>query len=417
MKKIRLGIFGVGTRGIYIGRDAMLNGAEIVAVCDFREECLNEAVKELGADIALYRTFDEFIEHDMDAVVLANFFHEHAPYAVRCFEKGLHVYSECISNGTMAEGVELIRAFEKSDSIYYLAENYPMMKFNREMQRVCAGGTLGKIIYAEGEYNHPGNVYDIQSKKLYNYFPEHWRNFLPRTYYVTHSLGPIMRATGATPRRVTAMAVFAPIEGEDAPTASYGGDRAAVIMTQNDDGSIFRFTGCAAFGAHHNAYRICGTKGSIENLRGMGEQVMLRYNEWEKPEGVKDGLYEPAWNDKDEDLIKQTAHGGADYISVRNFLDCVREGHQPEHPFDIYSAVAMSSVAILGHRSVLAGGVPFDIPDFHAESARVQYENDRETPFYGTNGSKPTIPCCSHTDFAPSDSQLAAYKHVLGIEE
>lgn len=416
-KKIRVGIFGVGTRGIYIGRDVMLAGAEVVAACDFREECLVEAAKELGKDVALYRSFDEFIEHDMDAVVLANFFHEHAPYAIRCFEKGLHVYSECISNGTMAEGVALIRAFEKSDSIYYLAENYPMMKFNREMYRVCKEGTLGKILYAEGEYNHPGNVYDTQFKKLYNYFPEHWRNYLPRTYYVTHSLGPIMRATGATPTRVTAMAVFAPIEGEDAPTASYGGDRAAVIMTQNNDGSIFRFTGCAAFGAHHNAYRICGTNGSIENLRGMGEQVMLRYNDWQKPDGVQDGAYEPSWNDKDEELIKKTGHGGADFLSVRNFLDCVREGHQPEHPFDVYSAVAMSSVAILSHRSVLAGGQPFDIPDFTTEDACAQYENDRATPFYGHDGSAPTIPCCSHTDFKPLDSQVKAYKEVLGINE
>lgn len=416
-KRIKVGVFGVGPRGNGLARNFMMLDCDVVAICGARKAQRDETLKYLGEDVAVYENFDEFIEHDMDAVVLANFFHEHAPYAIRCFEKGLHVYSECISNGTMAEGVALIRAFEKSDSIYYLAENYPMMKFNREMYRVCKEGTLGKILYAEGEYNHPGNVYDTQFKKLYNYFPEHWRNYLPRTYYVTHSLGPIMRATGATPTRVTAMAVFAPIEGEDAPTASYGGDRAAVIMTQNNDGSIFRFTGCAAFGAHHNAYRICGTNGSIENLRGMGEQVMLRYNDWQKPDGAQDGLYDPAWNDRDEELIKKTGHGGADFLSVRNFLDCVREGHQPEHPFDVYSAVAMSSVAILSHRSVLAGGQPFDIPDFTTEDACAQYENDRATPFYGHDGSAPTIPCCSHTDFKPLDSQVKAYKEVLGIDE
>ena len=142
---------------------------------------------------------------------------------------------------------------------------------------------------------------------------------------------------------------------------------------------------------------------------------MLRYNEWEKPEGVRDGLYEPAWNDKDEELIKKTEHGGADFISVRNFLRCVQEGRQPEHPFDIHSAVAMSSVAILGHRSVLKGGAPFDIPDYRNEADRVRYENDRETPFFGTDGSKPTIPCCSHPDFKPSETQLEAYRRVLGL--
>ena len=156
--------------------------------------------------------------------------------------------------------------------------------------------------------------------------------------------------------------------------------RAAVITTQNDDGSIFRITGCAAFGGHHNAYRICGTKGQIENLRGLNPQVMLRYNGWQIPEGANEvSLYTPEWNDPDEELIKKCGHGGADFITLRIFLDCVQRGVQPEHPFDIYSAVAMSSVAILGHRSVLNGGIPYDIPDFRLEEDCRKYENTART--------------------------------------
>ena len=201
MSKIKVGIFGAG-RGMDIARNFLLLNADIVAICDFHEERLEKAAKELGDTVAKYTDFDSFIEHDMDAVILANFFHEHTPYAIRCFEKGIHVFSECISNGTMAEGVELLRAFEKSNSIYFLAENYPQMIFNREIKRVCDSGVLGRLLYAEGEYNHPGDPREIGFKKTYNYYPGHWRNFLPRTYYVTHSLGPIMHATGATPKRV-----------------------------------------------------------------------------------------------------------------------------------------------------------------------------------------------------------------------
>ena len=267
MKKIRIGVFGAG-RGTDIAKNFMLQNCEIVALCDNRPARLQAGAKKLGGDIALYDDFDKFLDHGMDAVILANFFHEHAPYAIKCFERNIHVFSECISNGTMAEGVELARAFEKTKSVYMLAENYPQMLFNREMKRICSGGTLGKILYAEGEYNHPADPFDITFKNEYNYFPQHWRNFLPRAYYITHSIGPIMWSTGATPRRVTAFAAFAPLTEENAPTASYVGDRAAIVTTQNDDGSIFRVTGCAAFGAHHNAYRICGEEGQIENLRG-----------------------------------------------------------------------------------------------------------------------------------------------------
>jgi predicted dehydrogenase len=313
----------------------------------------------------------------------------------------------------MAEGVELLQAFEKSNSIYMLAENYPQMIFNREMKRVCDTGTLGKILYAEGEYNHPGDPNDANFKKQYQYFEQHWRHYLPRTYYVTHSLAPIMCATGATPRRVTAFSVFAPTE-DDAPSASRVGDRVSIMTTQNDDGSVFRFTGCAAFGAHHNAYRICGTKGSVENLRGLDNKVMLRYNSWEVPEGAsKATLYEPGWHDKDEALISKSGHGGGDFITARIFAECIREGKQPPHPFDLYSAVNMSSVGILAHRSVLENGKPFDIPDFKTEAARAEYENDFLTPFPGKNGEAPTLPCCSHPDYAPTEEQLELYRKLI----
>ena len=416
MEKIRIGVFGAGTRGRHLSWSFMMLDCEIVALCDTREDELKKTAESVGGEVAVYHDFDSFIEHDMDAVILANFFNEHAPYAIRCLEKGLHVYSECISNGTMAEGVELIRAFEKSNAVYMLAENYPQMIFNREIKRVCDGGTLGKVVYAEGEYNHPGDPNDVEFKKDYNYFEQHWRNYLPRTYYITHSMGPIMWATGATPKRVTAFASYAPIEGDSA-TASFDGDRAAIVTTQNDDGSIFRVTGCAAFGGHHNSYRVCGTKGSIENLRGMAPQVMLRYNSWEMPDGAKEiNLYTPDWNDPDEELIEKSGHGGGDYLTARMFVDCVRKGVQPEHPFNVYAAVAMSSVAILGHRSMLEGGMPYDIPDFKREEDCKKYENDRATPFYAPDGSAPTIPCCSHPDFQPTEKQVELYRKVLNIK-
>ncbi|MBQ9131666.1 MAG: Gfo/Idh/MocA family oxidoreductase [Clostridia bacterium] len=412
MKKIRVGVFGVG-RGMYLAEAFMLLDAEIVAICDNHKERREAAMAKLDSSVAAYESFDEFIEHPMDAVILANNFYQHAPYAVECFKRNLHVFCECTSNGTMGEGVELVRAFEKSNSIYMLAENYPQMLFNREMKRIADSGTLGKILYAEGEYNHPVSAWDTDFTKNYKFYPKHWRHFLPRTYYVTHSLGPIMNATGATPKKVTAFAMYDPYP-DDTPNASYNADRAANITTFNDDGSVFRFTACAGFGAHHNSYRLCGTKGQIENLRGMGEQVMLRYNAWDTPEGEeRKKLYTPEWNDKDEELIKKSGHGGGDFLTVRMFVDCIKQGKQPPHPFDIYSATVMSSVAILSHRSVLEDGKVYDLPDFRREEDRKLYENDYLTPFWGDDGSAPTLPCCSHPDYKPTERQMELYFEEL----
>lgn len=409
MSKIKIGVFGAG-RGVDIAQNFMLLNCDIVALCDCRRDRLKRGSERLPESTALYDDFDSFIEHDMDAVVLANFFHEHAPYAIRCFEKGLHVFSECISNGTMAEGVELVKAFEKTNNVVYmLAENYPQMKFNREMKRICDTGTLGSIMYAEGEYNHPGDPFNSGFRKTYNYFPEHWRNYLPATYYITHSLGPVMWATGATPKKVTAMPIR--IENtDDIPTNKQSDDKTAIILTQNDDNSVFRVTGCASFGGHHNAYRICGTKGQIENPPGMGEKVILRYNDWQLPEGAEEiSCYDPSWNDPDEEFIKTSGHGGGDYLTARMFLDCIKEKRQPEHPFDIYSATVMSSVAILAHHSVLEGGGTFDIPDFRQESDRQKYENDRRTPFICSDGRMPDLPSGSEPCCGPTAKQFELY--------
>ena len=68
----------------------------------------------------------------------------------------------------------------------------------------------------------------------------------------------------------------------------------------------------------------------------------------------------------------------------------------------------MSSVGILAHRAMLEGKI-YDMPDFHKEECRKQYENNHLTPFYGADGSEPTLPCCSVTDYKPTEKQLALY--------
>ncbi len=413
MKKVRIGIFGLNRGSHYIPH-FLANDADIVALCDKSEKWQNAAKNRLDHSVAVYSDFDSFIEHPMDAVFLANYFNEHTAYAIKCLEKGIHVLSECTSNATMAEGVALVRAAEKSDAIYMLAENYPYMSFNREIKRICDGGTLGKLLYAEGEYNHPGDVYNSDTVKVLFDSEKHWRCFLPKTYYVTHSLAPIMYATGANPVKVTAFPVYAPVP-EDCKRASYAADNSAVITTLNDDGSVFKFTGCAGFGAHSNSYRVCGRKGQIENIRGTDGKIMLRYNDWDVPDGMEEtNFYMPEFDDKDAELIKKAGHGGGDFIVAKEFLNCIRE-NKP-HPFDVYFSTTMASVAILAHRSVLNGGMPYDIPDFSKEEDRIKYENDTETPFWGANGSAPTIPCCSNPDYEPSELQKKNFRDVLGLE-
>ena len=413
-KTIKFGIFGL-RRGSSFYKNVLANNGEIVAVCDREERKLDAARKALGNDVALYSDFDSFIEHEgLEAVFLCNHFHQHTEFAIKALEKNIHVLSECTSNATMAEGVALVRAAEKSSAIYMIAENYPYMKFNQEMSRIFKAGSLGKLLFAEGEYNHPADPRDEKMIKMLRPYEKHWRNYLPRTYYITHSLGPLMYVTGAIPTRVTAMPVYC---GNDADTL-LGldiGDRAAIITCLNNDDSVFRVTGCAAFGTHENSYRFCGVKGQVENIRDGSGRILLTYNEWDTPEGLPSRLcYEPAWNDKDKALIETAGHGGGDFLVIRDFFDSIRENKAPF--FDVYVAQTLASVAILWHRSLLRRGEPFDIPDFRKEEDRKKYENDVLTPFYGDDGSEPTLPCCSHPDHEIDPENLREYRRILSTD-
>ncbi|MBQ4159165.1 MAG: Gfo/Idh/MocA family oxidoreductase, partial [Clostridia bacterium] len=137
MSKLKIGVFGA-YRGMTM-INVLLNhpDAELVAVCDKYVPALEKAgaaAKEAGMSITLYESFDEFFGHDMDAVVLANYANEHAPFAVRLLKSGRHVLSEVLPCETLAQAVELIEAVEESGKVYAYAENYCYMDHTFEMR-------------------------------------------------------------------------------------------------------------------------------------------------------------------------------------------------------------------------------------------------------------------------------------------
>lgn len=387
-RKIRIGIFGVGFRGNSVGRGGSLvgavlkAGADIVAICDNKEAhlqfCKNACFKD--REVAMYTSFEEFIQHDMDAVMLCNYFADHAPYAIAAMRAGKHVLSETTANITMADGVELCRVKEETGMIYGLLENYPFFKSNQEMERLYRGGTLGNIVYAEGEYVHPSTKRDANRLAPGR---NHWRNWLPRSYYLTHSLAPLMQMTDAMPTRVTAMASFQPEEVKG--TSRQVADMVSVLLLQTDKNAVFRVTGCAGYAQHGNYYRLCGTKGSVECNR-TNDRVALTYNDWEKPEGAeKYSEYEAGWTDPAlGEMAGAAGHGGGDFFAIHNFIKAVENGVDPY--WNVYRATAIASCAILAHRSILNGSMGYDIPDFRKEEDRRKYEYDRTSPFPDEKG-------------------------------
>jgi len=233
--RIRVGVIGVGRGRSFAGGASDTVGMKLVAICDQWEEKLTEAGEQFG--VATYTDYDEFLQHDMDAVILANYFHEHAPFAIKALRAGKHVMSETAANTTLAEGVELCRVVEETGLIYMFAENYPYTMFNQEMRRVYRTGEIGTVTYAEGEYNHPMSP-DDQLRIAPGH--RHWRNWIPSTYYCTHAVAPLMYITDTMPKRINALSISCPSTEQQVAAV---GDPGSVILCRMDNDAVFRLFG------------------------------------------------------------------------------------------------------------------------------------------------------------------------------
>jgi len=383
-RPIKVGVVGL-RRGMHIANSAKDVNMQLVAICDIWEDKLREVGKNLN--VSTYTEFDKFLEHDMDAVILANYFNEHALYAIKALEAGKHVLSETSCNSTIAEGVALCRAVEKANLVYMLAENYPYTKFNQEMRRLYFSGEIGEVTYAEGEYNHPMD--DISQLKL-SPGRYHWRNWIPPTYYNTHALAPLMYITDTMPIKVNGLSIA--IQKKNRLTMRVR-DPGFAILCRMNNGAVFRLFGLGLAG-HSIWYRLHGTKGAMETLRGAGyfasEQIRIWHEEWDlEPGQVTEKTYMPEWPQHSE-IAKKAGHGGGDFWVNYYFTEAIRKGEQPY--FDVYKGVTASTVGILAWKSALEDGKPFDVPNFYSENDRKKYENDNWSPFPKDAGPGQPLP-------------------------
>ena len=367
-ERIRVGVIGVG-RGSGFARGAAHVGMELVALCDHWEEKLHAVAGELG--VAGYTDYGKFLEHEMDAVILANYCHQHAPFAIQALEAGMHVMSETAACHTLAEGVALARAVERTGQIYMFAENYPYSAYNQEMRRLYQKGVVGSLKYGEGEYVHP----DPAAVKLgRSVGRNHWRNWLPITYYCTHALAPVMFITDTRPVKVNGFVVPYDFEDETITMTVRRQDTASCIICRMDNDAVVKLLQGGLRG-HGSYVRIHGNKGLMENLRA-GDKGLLRVRRepFDKRKGEPvETLYSPDFPVHGE-KARQAGHGGGDFFMDYHFAEAIRKGEPPY--LDVYRGIDMSIVGILAYRSALKDSAPMDVPDFRKESVRKKFEGD-----------------------------------------
>ena len=392
MKKIKIGVLG-GYRGTsMINYCKAADNAELVAICDNAPGVI-EMQKKLteGMDIAFYDNFEDFIKHDMDAVVLANYANEHAPYAIRAMKAGKHVFSEVLPVQTMKEAVELVEAVEETGMIYAYGENYCFMPAPFEMKKLYRQGKIGEFEYGECEYI--GSYEPIWHSISYG-DPNHWRNNMYSTFYCTHSIGPIIHATGLKP--VSVIGFEGGRNERPLRNGCKGAQFGITMITLENGGIIKSINGCFLY-EHSVWYNMYGSKGYMESERcvtvegdqeAVGQDGIVRTivgGDGTQRIFVKADEYSGEYAGRPaehymplrglEKMSDNFNHGGSDFYSMYYFVERIK-GDKNADIIDVYEALDMFLPGMFAYRSILEDGKRMQIPNLRDKSIRDLWRND-----------------------------------------
>ncbi|MBQ6823430.1 MAG: Gfo/Idh/MocA family oxidoreductase [Clostridia bacterium] len=375
MKKIKVGVVGAYRGGSMIKYCANAENAEVVAICDIRPELLKKQQKKYPEHaITYYTDFEEFLNHEMDAVVLANFANEHAPFAIKAMKAGKHVFSEVLPFQTMKEAVELIETVEETGMVYAYGENYCYMPGPYEMRKRYREGLIGEFEYGEGEYIH--NCEPIWPEITYG-DPDHWRNNMYATFYCTHSMGPLVHITGLRP--VSVVGFESTMTARNLRCGAKAGLFGMELVTFENGAIAKSIHG----GLYEDSiwYSVYGSKGRMETARedaqtGDVKRLYVLADEYSGKYDKESKIREnDCPNEQNEELTKDFGHGGSDYYTMWHFAEKLR-GNPEADIIDVYEACDMFLPGLFAYRSVLQGGIPLAIPDLRDPAVREQYRND-----------------------------------------
>lgn len=372
-RPVQLGILGT-RRGIAFAESANeLPNVQVAAFCGRNPQRL-QIVGQMYPDARLFDSYEDMLnDGQIDAIVVANYADEHVAAACQALRAGKHVLSEVPAFVTIAEGVELARTVESSGKVYMFGENFCYMAFVQEMRRLYESGELGELCYAEGEYVHFAR--DVMHQLVDLDIPHHWRLWIPPTFYVTHSVGPILRITGLRPVAV------------QAATGLLGMDKDEGLPVESPAIELLRLENGALVKSLHGGpyprepwqpwYLIGGSKGCIESNRWPDPNEVTLYLDKDQ----KSRRY-TAGHPRFQSEASKTQHWGADLFVMYEFVKAIQTGGRPD--IDVYMALDMTLCGNLGWRSVLQGGGWIEVPDLRSEAVRKEWEEDHYSCKPGT---------------------------------
>lgn len=385
---VRVGIVGVGRRGSGLLR--LLLGFENVkvnAVCDIDAAKAAEAAAMVeaatGAPPAVYTNGDHDFENlcqrdDLDAVITATPWEWHVPVMVAAMRAGKYGGTEVPAAITVEDCWELVRTSEETGMPCMMLENVCYFENALAILRMVREGVFGDLVHAEAGYQH-----DVRFIQFEDSGELTWRGKVAAekngNLYPTHSIGPLAQwmnihrgdrfdslvsmSTASRGMKERAIEQFGP-EHPLARRDYAQGDVNTTLIKTAKGLTVTLYYDVQSPRPYDLIFRVQGNKGIY---MGTLDQIYLegvspKPDVYEAFAPYKEKYMHPLWRDLGPQAVASGGHGGADYITLHQFLKSVR--NRTQTPQTVYDAAAWSAIFPLSIQSVAEGSQPVQFPDF-----------------------------------------------------
>lgn len=349
MKKMRIGVIGLGGRGRYLAKTfhTALDGSTVTAGADKWDKSRQRFSDEVDKNIPVMSDYRNLIfRKDVDAVIVASSDYLHAEHTVAALQAGKHVFLEKPMGISIKECDRIIRAWKRSGKKLMIGFNMRYMPLFQTMKDIVASGAIGRIRTVWVRHF----VGDISGGE--GFFHE-W--FAVRKYAnslllqkASHDIDMIHWITGTYVRRVAAFGGLSHyggnkpndltcpeckerhtcLENTYKRTEKYlkcafrreidVEDNNIVIM-EMENGIQASYVQCHFTPNYFRNYVFIGDEGSMENIDDSKVKVLMRRS--------------GAWKDHADRLYEVKpvtgGHGGADPQLCRDFVDYVKDNKVP----------------------------------------------------------------------------------------
>jgi len=340
MKRIKMGIIGCGFP-FYFHTDGAENSpyVEYTAVYDLDYGRACEAAEGFSTGgMTAYRTLEELLASDIDAVLVSVPHDVHEEVVGKCLDAGKHVLCEKPMAMTIEGCRRMIADAQRNNVRLMIAENHRFLPVHNAMRDAVANGLVGDVCLVR--------TYEGCNEIEANEQPDCWKGDIHRCGGAwldmsVHKFGVLEYILG---ERVDSVMM---LMSKQVATLPMKGDDNAISIVTFKSGTMAEVTvSSTRLSSANNSMEIYGTKGTIIESHD-GEPPLRIYSEADE---AGDMAY-----DWDTPEVEHGEHPMYYFISGRNtddhFAQCLLEGKDFEYTLE--DAMSAVECALTGFLSFL----------------------------------------------------------------